>query len=141
MLTQYCHLVLYFYIRCSCLFLSSIGYCAIIINLYNINSNTFNIESNFILPQFSLLTSQRSFPISYFKHKTLISVRGWCPHQTTPMVHMFRENTNHRQCLLFGERWPDKNAVQHWHVRGSSFLSSFFAYFFSNGKSMKKKGE
>jgi hypothetical protein len=23
--------------------------------------------------------------------------------------------------------------------RGSSFLSSFFAYFFSNGKSMKKK--
>jgi hypothetical protein len=47
--------------------------------------------------------------------------------------------TIHRQCLLFGERWPDKNAGQRWHVRGSSFLSSFFAYFFSNGKSMKKK--
>jgi hypothetical protein len=41
--------------------------------------------------------------------------------------------------LLFGVRWPDKNAGQRWHVRGSSFLSSFFAYFFSNGKSMKKK--
>ena len=43
------------------------------------------------------------------------------------------------KCLLFGERWPNKNAGQRWHVRGSSFLSSFFAYFFSNGKSMKKK--
>ena len=33
------------------------------------------------------------------------------------------------KCLLFGERWPDKNAGPRWHVRGSSFLSSFFVSF------------
>jgi len=45
--------------------------------------------------------------------------------------------------LSVGVRWADNpdasGAGQRWPERGSIFLSRFFAYFFINGKSMKKK--